>query len=522
MSDDSINNNVINYPFIDYIIKCYIPNFIIEKVNMGLFRQALTHDSVKKKNYERLEYLGDAVFHLILTEYLYKRYDEENEGFLTRLRIRIERGDSMAELTKILRLDNFIQTHSYSINENIMEDVFESFIGAFYLNFGINSTRDFIFSLIEKHKDLSELILYDDNYKDLLLRYFHQMKWGHPKYLIDKKNINVKNEYNILVKNPNGEILGKGRSNFKKKAEQIASKNALINLGVIINGEIDPEWIHKIDKIEKDSNDKIKLDKKRISVYNDDNILITRTNVNEILLKYNIVLPKQYVIRIKNFREAMTHRSYIQRNKKLDPECEIPKKCVKLQKKSNERLQFIGDAVMHFIVGEDLYYKYPLADEGFMTRLRCKIENRDSVYILAKKTEIAKYILVSKNIEMLHGRNNVNIGSSGFDAFIGILYLEFGFQTVKNFVLEVLRVEINISKLAEKETNYKDLILHLYNKNRWGKPEYRILSEEGPDHCKIFTIGIYLNNKLVGKGVAPSKKKAEQIASKIMYDKINK
>ena len=84
-------NNVINYPFIDYIIKCYVPELQtdeqkIKKVNMDIFKEAMMHDSTKfedyHKTYERLEYLGDAIFHMIITEYFYKRYDEENEGFL--------------------------------------------------------------------------------------------------------------------------------------------------------------------------------------------------------------------------------------------------------------------------------------------------------------------------------------------------------------------------------------------------------------------------------------------------------
>ena len=521
-------NNVINYPVIDYIIKCYVPELQSneiksKKINMKIFQEAMLHNTTKyedhHKTYERLEYLGDAIFHMIITEYFYRRYDEEAEGFLTRLRIRIERGDSMAELTKILELEPYIQVYGISLNDHILEDVFEAFIGAFYLNFGMKYTRLFIIKLIEKHKDLSEIIAHDDNYKDLLLRYFHQMKWGHPIYNESRSN---NGKFISTVKNPFGTIIGKGIASSKKKAEQMASKKALVTLGVIINNEVDVDWLDKIERIEKEEKDKDKTGKKTMSVYNPNNKLMKRLDIKELLANYNVPLSKTAEINIRLFYEAMTHRSYLAR-KKLTPEDKIASKnAVRLQKKSNERLQFLGDAVIHFVIGEYLYTKYPKADEGFLTRLRCKLENRESLFYLAKQTDIGSYLLVSQNIEVLHGRNNVNIIGGGFEAFIGALYLEIGPGIAKQFVLEVIRIELDVDIIAENETNYKDLVLQLYNYNHWGHPVYKVLKEDGPDHSKIFTMGIYLKGELVGQGKASSKKKAEQIASKEMYDNYTK
>ncbi|BCS83233.1 putative ribonuclease 3 [Cotonvirus japonicus] len=522
----SYYNNVINYPYIDYIIKSYVPELQTDeakhkRVNMEIFKEATLHNSTKfeetDKTYERLEYLGDAIFHMIITEYFYYRYDEENEGFLTRLRIRIERGDSMAELTQILALDQYIQVYGITINDHILEDVFEAFIGAFYLSFGMNYTKKFIIKLIERHKNLSQLIAYDDNYKDLLLRYFHQMRWGHPKYIEEYHSGNT-HKFISKVKDPYDKIIGIGKAQTKKKSEQLASKGALKHLKVIINDEIDPNWLDKIDKIEKDIKERETNDKKPMSVFNPNNKLLKKNTIKNILLDYNVDLPKEVNICLKLFHEAMTHRSYLVR-KKLSPEDKIlSKNTVKLQKKSNERLQFLGDAVIHFIIGEHVYYKYGDCDEGFLTRLRCKLENRDSLFYLAKQTGIGDYLLISQHIEVLHGRTNVNIIGGGFESFIGALYLDVGLVIVKQFLLEIIRTELDIEEIAESETNYKDLVLQLYNKNHWGHPVYKIIKEEGLDHCKIFTMGIYLGNKLLGKGKAASKKKAEQIASKKMYN----
>lgn len=524
-------NDVINYPFIDYIIKAYVPDLQLDekkynKVDMNLFKEAMLHTTTKfqehHKTYQRLEYLGDCFYHLIITEYLFQRYDEENSGFMTRLRIRIERGDSMVELTKILGLDKYIQIYGISINDHILEDVFEAFIGAFYLSFGIKYTKILIINLIEKHKNLSEMIFYDDNYKDLLLQYYHQMKWGPPIYEDGQYNMpNNGKKFKSIVKNPFDKKLGEGTANRRDKAEQLASKNALIALGVIVNGEKDPNWI---DKIEKEIKEKEidKSGKKTMSVFNPNNKLLKCKNIMDILLLYNVVMPKNYKIDVKPFYEAMTHRSYLVRKKLSDEDIIASKNAVKLQKKSNERLKFMGDAVIHFVIGEFLYFKYPYADEGFLTRLRCKLEKRESLYYLAKQTGISDYLLVSQNIEILHGRNNVNIIGSGFEAFVGALYLQFGLFVCKQLITEIIRIELDITEIAENETNYKDLILQLYNKNHWGRPIYKVIKEDGPDHQKKFTIGIYLNGKSMGLGTASSKRKAEQIASKKMYDMYTK
>ncbi len=279
------------------------------------------------------------------------------------------------------------------------------------------------------------------------------------------------------------------------------------------------EKIEKDEFSEKDENEKEKKNKKSLSVYNSKNKLLKKDIIQNFLEMYNVVYDKNIIIDLKLFREAMTHRSYLVKTKLTDEDKKSAKGCVKLQKKSNERLQFLGDAVIHFLIAEYLYHKYPDADEGFLTRLRCKLENRDSLFYLAKQTDIASYILVNQTIEVSHGRNNVNIIGSGLESFVGAIYLQFGLNVARQFVLEVIRIELDIKEIAENETNYKALILQLYNQKGWGHPVYKIIKEDGPDHCKEFTMGIYLHGKLMGNGRASSKKKAEQIASKEMYEK---
>src|SRR5690606_28577929 len=121
---------------------------------------------------------------------------------------KIERGSSMTKLSKNLGLNMYVQIRDISCNDYILEDIFEAFIGAFYINFGMEYARILIINIIERHINLSDFIAHEDNYKDLLLRYFHQMKWGHPVY--DEINVNKNKKYNVIVKTPTNKILGKG------------------------------------------------------------------------------------------------------------------------------------------------------------------------------------------------------------------------------------------------------------------------------------------------------------------------
>jgi len=230
---------------------------------------------------------------------------------------------------------------------------------------------------------------------------------------------------------------------------------------------------------------------------NPKNILIGYQNIKDLLNCYDVRVNRPNSIKL--FHEAMTHRSYLNK-KKIKKEKTLSQHCVKLQSKSNERLQFLGDSIIHLIIGDFLYNKYKKEKEGFLTQVRCKLENRDTLFFLAKQCGIDKYILTSKNIELIHKRNNVNINSRGFEAFIGALYLNYNINIVSTYLLKIINRELNINKIIEEELNYKDLIQQFYISQGWGFPQYKVLKESGQDHAKIFNIGLYLNEKLVGKG----------------------
>ena len=206
---------------------------------------------------ERLEYLGDSILGATIASYLYERFPQEEEGFMTRLRTKIVNGEMLGSLALKMGLapHMVISRHvedrcNGRTNLRILEDVFESFIGALYLDFnekevkhntmdfysglGFQVCQVFIISIIEDLIDFSDLILNDYNFKDQLLRYFQQHFQQTPKY----KQILVEGPpherfFTMAVLKNEDEIVAYGKEKSKKKAEQLASKNALIKFGVL-------------------------------------------------------------------------------------------------------------------------------------------------------------------------------------------------------------------------------------------------------------------------------------------------
>lgn len=191
-----------------------------------------------EESYEIMEFLGDSILGSIVSSYIYRRFHEiynQDEGFLTKLKIRLVCGENLSVLSNDLGFSKFliISKHiedncSGRQNQNILEDVLEAFIGALYLDKGYHKTEEFIINLIEMYCDFTEIILKDNNYKDQISRYFQQTFNLYPKYKTEK--------YEDIFKSTiyNGErvvCIGEGVS--KKKAEQDVSKKALIHFNVI-------------------------------------------------------------------------------------------------------------------------------------------------------------------------------------------------------------------------------------------------------------------------------------------------
>jgi dsRNA-specific ribonuclease len=266
-------------------------------------------------------------------------------------------------------------------------------------------------------------------------------------------------------------------------------------------------------------------------ILNDKNKYITKKYIHKTLKTYGV---SHKINNLQLYQQAVTHTSYLEPNlipKKmrrisdknhyqeagLEPAANLDRsRFVPLQKKSYERAEFLGDSVIHLILAEYIYSRYQDQNEGFMTTLRTRMERDTALANLAIIIGLNEYVLISRIIEVNGGRkNNTHILEDSFEAFMCALFLDAGYEVCKTFLVNLIQNEIDIAKLLQHNTNYKDILLRLYHQKKWKSPEYKTVTEAGPDHKKSFVMGVTdNNNNVIGTGSGVSKKKGEQHAAK--------
>lgn len=210
-----------------------------------LFKRALRHRSIVDNDqyesfetYERLEFLGDAVLDLIVTEILFEIYPKENEGYLTKLRAKIVRGDTLYELSKKLRLNEFLEVgerasgQGIELSKSVLSDVFEALVAAIYISGGYKNAFDFVSRTLDNYLDFEMVVNHVDNYKSLLMEFSQSEKWHLPIYKVISETGPGHSKTFTVAAFVNGKQWGEGRGKTKKKAEQDAAQDALLNLGV--------------------------------------------------------------------------------------------------------------------------------------------------------------------------------------------------------------------------------------------------------------------------------------------------
>ncbi len=209
--------------------------------NPSLFFKALRHRSTVSQDhyashdsYERLEFLGDAVLDLIIAEILFEKYPKKDEGFLTKIRAKLVRGETLSDFTISLGIDKLLEVGESkkkpAVSRSILADVFESIIAAIYITEGYEVVYKFVERVIEKHIDLKETVNTVDNYKSALLEYTQSHKLALPEYRVKNESGPGHNkvfEISVLI---DGKELGTGVGASKKRAEQQAASMALKSL----------------------------------------------------------------------------------------------------------------------------------------------------------------------------------------------------------------------------------------------------------------------------------------------------
>jgi ribonuclease-3 len=178
---------------------------------------------------------------------------------------------------------------------------------------------------------------------------------------------------------------------------------------------------------------------------------------------------------------------------------------------NNERLEFLGDAILGAIVGEYLFKKYPLKDEGFLTEVRSRIVNRESMSVLAGKIGIPK--IMDFNTRQKGALYNKSMHGDAMEALIGAVYLDKGYRFCQSFIInKLIGDHINLTDLLATEGNPKSRLIEWAQRNG-GSITFEVVSESGRDHHKEFAIQVVYNAKVIGTGKGMSKKKAEQEAA---------
>ncbi len=199
---------------------------------------------------------------------------------------------------------------------------------------------------------------------------------------------------------------------------------------------------------------------------------------------------------------ALTHSSYANENK-LGVEG------------YNERLEFLGDAVLSLIVSQYLYKKYPHYPEGELTKIRAKVVCESSLAKAARRINLGKYLLLGKGEESTGGRTRESILADASEAITGAIYMDSDFDTVNGLMLE--RFEFEIVQAVGKGNlfmDYKTELQEIVQKTNKSRLEYVVYKEEGPDHNKVFFMNVLVNETIIGTGSGKNKKEAEQASAK--------
>lgn len=196
----------------------------------------------------------------------------------------------------------------------------------------------------------------------------------------------------------------------------------------------------------------------------------------------------------KYLDKALTHRSY-SAERRLSY--------------SNERLEFLGDAVITLIVIEYLVEKFKDKDEGYLSRLKSQIVSSKNLYKWAKKIELSKHIKLSFWEDKNGGRDKPQIIANAFEAVLGAIYMDGGLEPVKKIIRKFLDQEKEI-----KIEDYKSMFQEFCQKKFKLIPSYRVISQQGPEHRKKFSVAVIIKDKIVAKGEGYSKKEAENNAAK--------
>lgn len=219
-------------------------------------------------------------------------------------------------------------------------------------------------------------------------------------------------------------------------------------------------------------------------------------------------LEERLGVRFKDHRllqQALVHSSHINEN----PNSGL---------QSNERLEFLGDAVLGLIIGQDLYGRLPNHGEGALTELRASIVRRETLARAAERLGLGDYLLVGRGEEAAGGRRRPSNLAAVFEAVVGAALIDSGLRAARRLVRKSLAPELAASRSGQVPTDPKSRLQALVQGRGQSLPTYRTLQVEGPDHSRVFTIEVSVNGRALGTGHGASKQKAEREAARVALE----
>ena len=221
------------------------------------------------------------------------------------------------------------------------------------------------------------------------------------------------------------------------------------------------------------------------------------------------ILKEKFDISFKNealLVEAMTHSSYANEHKEM-------------KGIYNERIEFLGDAVLELIISDWLFRQFPHFKEGQLTKLRAQIVCEDSLSMLAKECSLNEYMLLGKGETLSGGREKPAVLCDVFEAFVGALYLDKGMEEVQRFLDQVIVPKIKNGRY-ELITDFKTELQEYLQQNGTVHIRYELIKEEGPSHDKVFTVQVTVDGKKYKTASGKTKKAAEQMAAKLTMEEL--
>jgi ribonuclease-3 len=205
--------------------------------------------------------------------------------------------------------------------------------------------------------------------------------------------------------------------------------------------------------------------------------------------------------------QALMHRSYVH-DVELD------------RAESNERMEFLGDAVLGLLVNEHLYYKYERRQEGRLTKIKSLVVSEAILSRKAEELSLGDYILLSENERSSGGATRASIIADAFEAVIGAVFLDSGLKHARRFVEAHLLHEIDELLEVDEYRNYKSMVQEYAQRKFGSRPRYRVVSAKGPEHERVFFVELRLGGRALGRGEGKNKKEAEQLAARSALAKL--